>query len=61
MVDIIAELFLTIGDSLQRYPQGVFLRDSLNNGAQRLEDRKRGYLNNIIDAKTTLKQNLAGF
>ena len=61
MVDIIAELFRAIGDSLQRYPQGVFLRDSLNNGARRLEDRKRGYLNNIIDAKTTLKQNLAGF
>ena len=61
MVDEIAELFRAIGDSLQRYPQGVFLRDSLNNGARRLEDRKRGYLNNIIDAKTTLKQNLAGF
>ena len=61
MVDIIAELFRAIGDSLQRYPQGVFLRDSLNNGARRLEDRKRGYLNNIIDAKTTLKQNLTGF
>ena len=61
MVDIIAELFRAIGDSLQRYPQGVFLRDSLNNGARRLEDRKRGYLNNIIDAKTTLKQNLEGF
>ena len=36
MVDIIAELFRAIGDSLQRYPQGVFLRDSLNNGARRL-------------------------
>ena len=61
MVDIIAELFRAIGDSLQRYPQGVFLNDTLNNGARRLEDRTRGYLNNITDAKTILKQGLKDF
>lgn len=61
MVDIIAELFRAIGDSLQRYPQGVFLRDTLNNGARKLEDKSRGYLNNLDKTIVALKRDLKDF
>ena len=61
MVDTIAELFQAIGDSLQRYPQGVFLKNTLNNGARRLKEGKSNYLRNMGDAKGILINNLKDF
>ena len=61
MVDIIAELFQAIGDGLSRYPGGVFLNDTLNNGARRLKEGSQNYLSNKNDVKTTLINSLTNF
>ena len=61
MVDIIAELFQAIGDGLSRYPGGVFLNETLNNGARRLKEGSQNYLSNKNDVKTTLINSLTDF
>ena len=61
MVDIIAELFQAIGDGLGRYPGGVFLNDTLNNGARRLKEGSHNYLSNKNDVKTILINSLNDF
>ena len=61
MVDIIAELFQAIGDGLGRYPGGVFLNDTLNNGARRLKEGSHNYLSNKNDVKTILINSLTDF